>query len=172
MNWKIVREALTFLLAWLMLVPSGPPSGFAKDDAAKNARRASDVKAAVLKLGAGKDARVLLALRDGAKVGGYVQPPREDDFSVRVFCSGNDIPVPFAQIRGLRGLNVATGTKVSTGKGVSEKAAAGLAVGDPCRMRIIQAKRSGPTPLSEAIVAIGFGAFMFVLIVLVCEAAK
>jgi hypothetical protein len=54
MNCKFVRKILTFLLAWLMLNPSGPPSGFAQDDAAKDARRANAVKSAILTLGAGR----------------------------------------------------------------------------------------------------------------------
>jgi hypothetical protein len=138
MDWKFVRKILSFFLAWLMVYPSGPPWGFAKDDAAKDAQRVSDVKEAVIKLGAGKDARVMLVLRNGKRVGGYVQQAQENDFSVHALCSDNDTPVPFAQVRSLSGLNIATGTKVSAGKGVSAKAAAGLAVDDPCRTTIIQ----------------------------------
>jgi hypothetical protein len=166
MKWKFVRRILSFFLAWLMVNPSGPSTGFGKDDPTTDAQRAGDVKAAVLKLGTGKNARVLVNLLDSEKVGGYVQQTQDDGLSVRVFCSGNDIPVPFARIRGLRGVNVATGMKVSAGKGVSEKVNALLATDDPCGTTIIEAKRIGPNPLIGIIMGAALVAFVVTIYVM------
>jgi hypothetical protein len=166
MDWRFLRRVFSFFLAWLMVNPSGPPSGFGKDDAAGDAQRASDVKAAILKLGSGKDARVMLTLRDGERVDGYVNQAQDDSFSVRDFCSGNVIPAPFAHVRGLRGVNVATRVKVSTGKGASAKAAAGLAIDDPCGATIIQVNRIGPNPLIGALIGAALVAFLVTILAL------
>ena len=144
---KLAREVLCLFLAWLMVNSSGPPSLLAQSNSGKDNRRAEEVKAAIRKLGTGKDARIMVGLRDRGSVRGYVHQTEEDGFSVSNFCSGIAIPVPFAQVRGLRGVNVATGTKVSAGKGVSEKAAAGLAAADPCSATFVRPRdwRAGRT---------------------------
>lgn len=168
MDWKFVRKILSFFLAWLMLNLSGPPDGFAQADASKDARRASDVKAAVLKLGAGKDARVMLSLKDSQKLTGYIDKAQEDGFSVGDLCSDQLTRVSYDQVRGLRGLNVATRTRVSAGgkvKGTSKLGA------DPlCRTTIVQGKRSGPNRAGiQAIAVIGCLAILLILAVVVSK---
>ena len=121
-----------------MLNPSGPPSGFAKDDAAKDARRASAVKSAVLTLGAGKDARVILILENRRAVMGYVNDVLADAFALGSLCSDQVAPIPYGQVRGLRGLNVANGARVSVSKmpGGGPK----LVAGPPCGKVNMQAR--------------------------------
>lgn len=80
MNRSFFRKFFIFFLASLMLNPTGLPSGSAKCAAAKDARRAGDVKAAVLKHGARQNAPALLIFRDGERVGGYAQQTQEDQF--------------------------------------------------------------------------------------------
>jgi hypothetical protein len=170
MDWKLVRKILAFFLAWLMLNPCGPLPGFAKAEAPKDARRAQAVKAAVLKLGAGKDARVLLTLRDSHELAGYVDQASEDSFSVSNFCTGQVAPIGYERVRGLRGLNVATGTKVSAGAGGKLKGTANLAAADPCGTTIIQAKRKGRP--GETIFFIGMITFLVVVVVIYVVADK
>jgi hypothetical protein len=138
MDWKFVRKIFTFFLAWLMLNPSGPPSGFAQDDAAKDARRASAVKSAVLQLGAGKDARVTLTLADRKKLTGYVNDVQADAFLVASLCTDQVATVPYGQVRGLRGLNVANGMRVSVSK--MPKGTPNLRTGAPCGTSVSQAR--------------------------------
>ena len=130
MGGKFTKRFFCCFCAWLLMIPSGSPTALAKGNG--GARRSEEMKAAVRQLGQGNDARILLRLRDGERLGGYVRNIQEDDFSVRIFCNGAEIPVPFVQVKGLRGLNVATGAKVSVGKGVSAKLGARLAAVNPC----------------------------------------
>jgi hypothetical protein len=172
MEWKFVRKLLSFFLAWLMVNLSGPPSLLAKSDSAKDNRRAEEVKAAVLKLGTGKDARVMVILRDSGTVRGYVHQSQEDGFSVSNFCSGVVIPVPFAQVRGLRGVNVATGTKVSTGKGVSKEVDAVLAADEPCGTAIIEAKSPSSGHLRTIVVVAAIATLVAVVTVIAIWVAQ
>jgi hypothetical protein len=130
MDWNFVRKILSFFLAWLMLTPSGPPSGFAQTDVAKDARRAQAVKSAVLQLGAGKDTRVMVSLESRRTKTGYVNDVQEDGFIVRNLCTDEVTTVPYGHVRGLRGLNVANGMRVSVSK--MPKGTPKLTVGSPC----------------------------------------
>lgn len=145
MDWKFVRSVLCFFLAWLMVNPSGPPSGFAKDDAATNARRASDVKAAVLKLGTGKNARVMVSLEDNQKLTGYVDAAQEDGLLVGNVCTDQAARVPYDQVTGLRGLNVATGTKVAVGP--KPKGTPKLSAGPDCGRTFTEVNPRRPNTL-------------------------
>ena len=138
MDWSFIRKILSFFLAWLMVNPSGPPSGFAQTDTAKDARRASAVKSAVLQLGAGKDARVTLALEDHKKLTGYVNDVQADAFLVGSWCTDQVSTVPYGQVRGLRGLNVASGMRVSVSK--MPKGTPKLAADPPCGTSVSQAR--------------------------------
>ena len=138
MDWRFVRKVFTFSLAWLMVNPSGPPSGFAQDDAAKDTRRVSAVKSAILQLGAGKDARVTLTLEDHKKLTGYINDVQTDAFLVGSLCSDQVATVPYGQVRGLRGLNVANGMRVSVSK--MPKGTPKLAAGLPCGASVNQAR--------------------------------
>jgi hypothetical protein len=160
MDWKLVRKIFSFFLAWLMLSPAGPPVGFAQAGAAKEARRASTVKAAVLKLGAGKDARVMLTLEDRQKLSGYVDKAQDDGFLVGNLCADQVTRVPYGGVRGLRGLNVATGTRVSVGGKV--KGASKLGADPLCGTTIIQAKRNGH--YHDTIVGVCVAAFFIILL--------
>jgi hypothetical protein len=135
MQKKLARRAFCCFLAWLMV--NSPPV-FAKGNSGVG--REEEKKTALSRLGQGDAARVLVSLRDSEKVGGYVQQIQDDDFSVRVFCTENDITVSFGRVKGLRGVNVATGTKVSAGKGVSAKLAEGLSAPNPCGLITVKSE--------------------------------
>ena len=152
-----------------MVNPSGPPSVLAQSNSAKDSRRGKEFKAAIVNLGTGKDARVRLMLRDGESVSGYVHETQEDGFSVSNFCSGVVIPVPFAQVRGLRGVNVATGTKVSAGKGVSKGVDAVLAASEPCGMVVIGG-RGRPSSRSRTIIIVAAFAVLATAVALIAYA--
>ncbi len=116
MDWKFAQKVFTFFLAWLMVYPSGPSSGFARGDAANEARRASAVRSAVLTLGAGKDSRLALTLENRQTITGYVIDVRADTFILGNLCSDQIAPIPYSQVRSLWGLNVVTGARVSVSK--------------------------------------------------------
>lgn len=121
MNSKAVRKFLSYLLAGLMLVPCGPAPGFAKTGVSIDQQRASQVKAAILKLGTGKDVRVVLTLRDTHKLAGYVGQALEGSFSLVNFRTAEVTGIPYERVRELRGMDVATGTRVSAGIGIGGK---------------------------------------------------
>jgi hypothetical protein len=79
---KLLKKWLSLLLSGLMLYPCAP--AFAKG-LSKQERRDAHIKAAVLSLGVGQDARVWATLLDKRRVKGYVAQASNDSFLIGKF---------------------------------------------------------------------------------------
>lgn len=118
---RLPSVALTVLLM-LMLVstPAAPlavrPSARAAQAPAQSsgeARRAGQVKAKILKLGTGPEARVRVTLRDRARVRGYVSEAGEQYFVVVSPRTGVTTTIPYSQVRSVDGKGLSEGAKAA-----------------------------------------------------------
>ena len=110
---KICSALLSALLLQAAIVPA-----FARSDSDKEAARAAKVRAQFAKLGAGKDARVKLELRDKTKLEGYLSEADDTHFAV-TDASGKTTSVEYSQVKKVRGNNLSTGAKIAIGVGIS-----------------------------------------------------
>jgi hypothetical protein len=112
---KFLKKCLSLLLTGLVLCPCTPlfASGLSKQE-----RRAAQVKAAILKLGVGKDARVRVTLSNKQEVNDYVTQSSDHYFLVGRFNTDETTLIPYGDVKSLRGVDVATDTRVSAGIGI------------------------------------------------------
>ncbi len=101
-----VLAALVINLLCLTAAPADPRAD-------KDAQFAAKVKAGILKLGTGPDARVEIKLRDGTKLKGYVAEAGEDRFVVVEEKSGASTEVAYPQVKQAKGNNLSTGVKIA-----------------------------------------------------------
>jgi hypothetical protein len=73
---------------------------------------------------------VVLALEDQRTLMGYVNDVQADALILGNLCSDQVAPIPYGWVRGLRGLNVADGARVSVSK--MPNGTAKLVAGPPC----------------------------------------
>lgn len=95
------------------------PSVWAKSKAEKEAQQIEKIKTAILKLGAGPDARVNLKLRDKTKVAGYIQAAGAESFMVVADTTGAATSVPYPNVAQVKGNNLSTGAKVAIVLGIA-----------------------------------------------------
>jgi len=138
-----MKKSLPFALCVLMLHAFGlaPLADETPLEKAKRALHASEVKAAVAAIGAGKSARVRVRLADKTEYHGYVTEIADDHFVVADAKTGATAPIYYPEVKGIKGNNLSTGAKI--GIGVAVAAAVGLALpvrgGDdavPARVRV------------------------------------
>ena len=108
---QIVSVTLIVLLVNLALTPSA----LAADKLSKEAKHAAKVKAGIVKLGTGPDARIKVKLKDGTKIKGYVSEISEDSFTVTDPETGTTTEVPYPNAKQVRGNNLSTETKILIG---------------------------------------------------------
>ena len=109
----------------LMIVNLGFVSGYAKGTndrkaakrEAKIKKRAIKVKKAVLKLGASKDSKVKIKLRDKTKIKGYISKIGENNFTV-VDKMGRSHTVDYRKTKQIKGNNLHAGVWIAIGVGV------------------------------------------------------
>lgn len=85
--------------------------------AAKRAERAAEVKAGILRLGVGPDARVAVKRYDATRVAGYVTAADDAAFSVVDAKTGAVTQVPYDDVSKVKGNNLHTGWKIAIGVG-------------------------------------------------------
>ena len=107
---KLLSLTLAALLMHLVL---GARSASAATDTQKQARMAEKVKLGILKLGAGKDARVAVKLRDKTKLAGYISEVREDRFAITDLGTGSTTLVAYTDVAQVKGHNLSTGAKIA-----------------------------------------------------------
>ncbi len=115
----MVKKIIAFALMSLLVAA---PSVWAKSKAEKNAEK---IKAAILQLGSGPDARVQIKLRDQTKVAGYIQSADAESFVIVDANAGTTTTVPYPNVTQVKGNNLSTGAKVAIVLGI---AAAVLAI--------------------------------------------
>jgi hypothetical protein len=103
----------TALAALLLLTPLGVKPVVASGKAEKQAKLAEKVKAGVLKLGVGKEARITVKLRDKTKLAGYVSEVREDSFVITDLNTGTATTVAYPEVAQVKGHHLSKGAKIA-----------------------------------------------------------
>ena len=112
------KRTLTIMIAGMLmqLFCVQPASAISKTE--KQAQRIEKVKAGILKLGVGTDARVAITLRDRAKLAGFVTEANEESFIVTDPKTGAATTVAYADVTQVKGNNLGTGAKIAIGIGI------------------------------------------------------
>jgi hypothetical protein len=115
----MLRRMLALTLGTLLMHAGGALSlAQAGSKAEAEARFAAKIKAGILKLGTGEQARVQLKLRDKTKLTGYVGEAGPDSFVVKDFKTGAATVVAYPQVKQIKGHNLSTGAKIAIGVGI------------------------------------------------------
>jgi len=93
---------------------------------ARKALLAAQVKAAIAELGTGESSRISVVLDDKSKYNGYVTEIGPDHFIVADAKTGATAPISYSEVKGIKGHNLSTGTKI--GIGVAIAAAIGITI--------------------------------------------
>jgi hypothetical protein len=112
----MLKRICSVVLSALLLQAAAVPA-FAATSAEKEAKRAEKVRTQLVKLGAGKDARIKVELRDKTKLEGYVSAADTDTFTV-TDNAGKSTTVPYPQVKKAQGNNLSTGAKIAIGVGI------------------------------------------------------
>ena len=108
---RIIAAVLTGLLIQTLCL--GTASATSKEE--KQAQRVEKVRAGILKLGVGPDARVALKLRDNAKLAGCVSSSNSDSFVVTSLKTGDSATVAYHDVTQVKGNNLGTGASIAIG---------------------------------------------------------
>ncbi len=105
-------------LSWLLMCSLGlmlafPEPAVAKSRAEKDSERTERVRTIILGLGVGDLARVVVKLRDGRKVGGYVKEAGQDSFVIADLSTGAIIAVPYPTVTQVQGHHLSKGAKIA-----------------------------------------------------------
>ncbi|HKQ72481.1 MAG TPA: hypothetical protein VJ810_02060 [Blastocatellia bacterium] len=114
------KKNLSLFLAVAMLLSLfAAPSALAKTKEEKQAALSAKVKAGVSKLGAGKDTKISVKLRDKTKLKGYVSRIEEESFVIADAKTGNETNVPYGDVTQVKGKNLSTGAVIAISAGVA-----------------------------------------------------
>jgi len=112
------KKILTMVLAGLLIqaVCVQPVSAASKEE--KQAQRTEKVRAGILKLGVGTDARVAIKLRDDVKLAGYISEAKDESFVVTDMKTRTATTVAYGDVAQVKGHNIGTGAKIAIGIGI------------------------------------------------------
>lgn len=115
----LCTRCLSLITIGLMLNLSlfGATSGATTKEEKRRAL-AEKVKLNIAKLGAGRDARVEVKLKDGTKLKGFISEIKEDYFVVTCADTGQSTTVAYSQTKQVKGNNLSTGVKIAIGVGI------------------------------------------------------
>ena len=113
---KLTTLTIVILLAFTLI---GHRQVVASSKAEKDARYTEKVKAGILKLGVGEQARVTIKMRDKTKLVGYISEVRDDHFVVTDTNSSSTVTIPYTDVSVVKGNNLSTGAKVAIGVGIA-----------------------------------------------------
>ena len=108
---RIIAAVLTALL--MQTVCLGTASATSKEE--KQAQRVEKIRAGILKLGVGPDARIALKLRDNVKLAGYISSVNNDSFAVTSLKTGKTATVSYPDVTQVKGNNLGTGASIAIG---------------------------------------------------------
>ena len=112
MSKRIVSYCLTALLLNLFCLTSVAVGSPAKS---KEDEQVDKLRAEIMRLGTGPDARIKVKLRDKTKVSGYVGEAGEDSFVVVDSKTGQPTRIPYPQVGQVKANNFSTGQKIVIG---------------------------------------------------------
>ena len=112
----MLKQYLTVILAVLVINLSFGGRALAETPKeTKAAKHAAKVKTNIAKLGTGKDAKIMVKLKDGTKLKGYVSQINETSFVVTNEVTGVETEVPYPNAKQVRGHNLSKGAKIVIG---------------------------------------------------------
>jgi len=116
----MIKKTLSLFLTVALLLPLfAAPSALAKTKEEKQAALSAKVKAGIAKLGAGKDTKVSVKLRDKTKLKGYVRRIEEEAFVIADAKTGAETNVPYGDVTQVKGNNLSTGAIIAISAGVA-----------------------------------------------------
>ena len=101
-----------------MLNLSFAATSFANTNEEKKAATAEKVKAGILKLGVGPEAKVEVKLYDNTKIKGYVSEATNDHFVVVDAKTSAVTEIPYPNVKQVKGNNLSGGIKLAIGIGI------------------------------------------------------
>ncbi|HEY3131927.1 MAG TPA: hypothetical protein VGL91_20900 [Acidobacteriota bacterium] len=107
----MLHKVISMLLIVTLLQMAAWPTVFAEQ---KEVASPEQIKASVVKLGVGVEARVTVKLRNNTKVKGFIYQSGENDFVV-VDKTGEKRTIAYSDVARVEGKNLSTGTKVAIG---------------------------------------------------------
>jgi hypothetical protein len=102
---KVAAIAFIALLAHLLIEPAAASS--------KEKNQAEKVRANILKLGSGPNARVKIKLRDKTRMEGYISEAQQDSFTIIDAKTGQTTVIVYSTVAKVSGKNVLTGVKIA-----------------------------------------------------------
>lgn len=112
------KKILTMMVAGLLMHAICVQPISAASKAEKQAQRTQEVRAGILKLGVGTDARVAIKLRSDVKLAGYITEAKDDSFVVTDLKTRAATTVAYGDVTQVKGHNIGTGAKVAIGIGI------------------------------------------------------
>ena len=112
------KKTLTLALAGLLMQAVWVQSASAASKEEKQAQRTEKVRADILKLGVGTDARVAIKLRGDVKLAGYISEATEGSFVVTDMKTRAATTVAYGDVTQVKGHNLGTGAQVAIGIGI------------------------------------------------------
>jgi len=108
-----------FLIGSLLLSLLAAPPALAKTKEEKAAALAAKVKAGVAKLGAGKDAKISVKLRNKTKLKGYISAIEDEAFVIADAKTGAETRVDYGDVTQAKGNNLSTGAIIIIAAGAA-----------------------------------------------------
>ena len=113
-----MKKFLSLALSVLLL----HVSSFADEgplERARKAQLASEVKAGIAHLGAGKSSVVRVVLYDKTKYHGYIAEITDEGFVLANARTGATAPIAYSEVKGIKGNNLSTGAKIGIGVAIA-----------------------------------------------------
>lgn len=118
-----MKRALPWIACFLLIQSILCADALALQPSTQAARPTTAMSKAVERLGSGRDALVVVRLRDKSVVAGYIGESGLSSFTIADPQTGVMQSIPYAQVDRLAGYNPATGVQVQQGGGVRAKLA-------------------------------------------------
>ncbi len=103
--------SLVLIISLVNLITAHPANAGSGEEA--RARHTEKVKAGIVRLGTGAQARVEVKLLDKSKLRGYIREAGDDDFVVVDAETGAARTVAYPQVAQVKGNNLSTGAKIA-----------------------------------------------------------
>jgi len=112
------KKVLTLALTGLLMHTFCVHPALASSMEVKESQRTEKVRAGILKLGVGTEARVALKLRDGVKLAGYISEAKDESFVVTDLKTRAATTVAYGDVGQIKGHHLGTGAKIAIGIGI------------------------------------------------------
>jgi hypothetical protein len=112
------KKFLTIAIAGFLIQAICLQPASAASKAEKQVQLTQRVRAGILTLGVGTDARVSIKLRDNTKLAGHISEATGDSFVVTDVKTGTATSVAYEDVTQIKGHHLGTGAKIAIGIGI------------------------------------------------------